>query len=47
LHIEYVNDHGVFDDLPFQTILKGFRDAYPEDLLQRWMDATSLAENGT
>jgi transglutaminase-like putative cysteine protease len=47
LHIEYVNDHGVFDDLPLQTILKGFKNAYPEDLLQRWMDAISLAENGT
>ena len=47
LHIEYVNNHGVFSDLPFQTILNGFRHTYPEDLIQRWMDAVSLAENGT
>jgi transglutaminase-like putative cysteine protease len=37
LHIEYVTDHGVFDDLPFQTILNGFRHAYSEDMIQRWM----------
>jgi transglutaminase-like putative cysteine protease len=47
LHIEYVNDHGVFDDLPLQTILKGFRNAYPEELLQRWMDAVGIAEKST
>jgi transglutaminase-like putative cysteine protease len=48
LHIEYVNDHGVFDDLPLQTILDGFRSAYTEDMIKRWMDSSSLqAEKGT
>ncbi len=47
LHIEYVNDHGVFDDLPLQTILDGFRSAYPEDMIKRWMDSSPHAEGGT
>lgn len=46
LHIEYVNDHGVFDDLPLQTILNGFRSAYPEDMIKRWMDSSLHAKNG-
>ena len=40
LHIEYVNDHGVFADLPLDTILDGFRNAYPEDVIKRWMDSS-------
>jgi transglutaminase-like putative cysteine protease len=47
LHIEYVNDHGVFDDLPFQTILNGFKHAYPEDMIKRWMDLSPHTEKGT
>jgi transglutaminase-like putative cysteine protease len=43
LHIEYVNNHGVFDDLPFQTILNGFRHAYSEDMINRWMELSSHA----
>jgi len=47
LHIEYVNNHGVFDDLPFKTILDGFRHAYPEDMITRWIDLSHHAERGT
>ncbi|MBW0147999.1 transglutaminase-like domain-containing protein [Marinobacter arenosus] len=28
-HMEYVNDHGVFDDVPHEFIVSGIRDAYP------------------
>lgn len=28
-HMEYVNDHGVFDDVPHDFIVSGIRDAYP------------------
>lgn len=27
-HMEYINDHGVFDDVPFDFILEGLRAAY-------------------
>jgi transglutaminase-like putative cysteine protease len=47
LHIEYVNNHGVFDDLPFKTILNGFRHAYPEDMIKRWMDLSPHREKRT
>ena len=46
-HIEYVNDHGVFADLPLDTILDGFRSAYPEDMIKRWMDSSLHAKKGT
>ncbi len=29
-HMEYVNDHGVFTDLPFETIMSAFRETYPQ-----------------
>lgn len=29
VHMEYVNDHGIFDDLPHDFILSGVRNAYP------------------
>lgn len=47
LHIEYVNDHGVFADLPLQTILNGFRRAYPEDMIRAWMDSITHPDKGT
>lgn len=47
LHIEYVNDHGVFADLPLDTILDGFRSTYPEDMIKRWMDSIPHAKKGT
>ncbi|MBW7471644.1 transglutaminase-like domain-containing protein [Marinobacter sp. F4218] len=28
-HMEYVNDHGVFDDVPHNFIVSGIQDAYP------------------
>lgn len=28
-HMEYVNDHGVFDDVPHAFIISGIRNAYP------------------
>ncbi|MBW4934938.1 transglutaminase-like domain-containing protein [Marinobacter sp. F4206] len=28
-HMEYVNDHGVFDDVPHDFIVSGIRNAYP------------------
>lgn len=28
-HMEYVNDHGVFDDVPHEFILSGIKSAYP------------------
>lgn len=46
LHIEYVNDHGVFADLPLDTILDGFRSAYPEEMIKRWMDSSLHAKKG-
>ena len=47
LHIEYVNDHGVFADLPLDTILDGFRSAYPEEMIKRWMGSSLHAKKGT
>jgi len=28
-HMEYVNEHGEFEDVPFDFILEGIRSAYP------------------
>ncbi len=28
-HMEYVRDHGTFDDLPFGEMMRAFREAYP------------------
>jgi transglutaminase-like putative cysteine protease len=29
LHVEYITDHGPFDDLPFERILNAFKTTYP------------------
>ena len=44
LHIEYIKDHGHFADLPFETVLNGFRSAYAEDMINRWMESSLQTE---
>ena len=44
LHIEYINDHGHFADLPFETVVNGFRSAYTEDMIKRWMESSLQPE---
>jgi len=44
LHIEYVKDHGHFADLPFETVVNGFRSAYTEDMIKRWMESSLQTE---
>jgi hypothetical protein len=45
-HMEYVNDHGVFEDAPIDEILIDFRKTYPrfEELLQQ-QGATGTVTN--
>ncbi len=33
-HIEYLNDHGLFDDLPLKQIYESYRKDYGEDVLE-------------
>jgi transglutaminase-like putative cysteine protease len=28
-HMEYIHDHGIFADLPFETVMSAYREAYP------------------
>jgi len=44
LHIEYIKDHGHFADLPFETVIDGFRLAYTEDMIKRWKDSSLQPE---
>ena len=44
LHIEYIKDHGHFADLPFETVVNGFKNAYTEDMIKRWMESSLQAE---
>ena len=44
LHIEYIKDHGYFADLPFESVLNGFRSAYSEDMINRWMESNLQTE---
>lgn len=44
LHIEYVNDHGHFADLPYEKIMDGLRRAYTEDMIKRWKDSSLQPE---
>jgi transglutaminase-like putative cysteine protease len=34
-HMEYLNDHGWFDDFPFERVMSDFRAAYPRLMTQR------------
>ncbi len=44
LHIEYINDHGHFADLPFETVVNGFSRAYTEDMIKRWKESSLQPE---
>ncbi|MBW1737644.1 MAG: hypothetical protein JRJ69_08835, partial [Deltaproteobacteria bacterium] len=44
LHIEYIKDHGHFADLPFETVVNGFKNAYTEDMINRWKESSLQAE---
>ena len=44
LHIEYITNHGHFSDLPFERVINGFKSAYTEDMIKRWMEAGLEAE---
>ena len=44
LHIEYIKNHGHFADLPFETVINGFKSAYKEDMIKRWMESSLQAE---
>jgi transglutaminase-like putative cysteine protease len=35
-HMEYVHDHGSFADLPYDKMVKAFRDAYPQMVAAAW-----------
>jgi transglutaminase-like putative cysteine protease len=44
LHIEYIKNHGHFADLPFETVFKGLKGAYKEDMIKRWMESSLQKE---
>ena len=44
LHIEYITNHGHFADLPFERVINGFKSAYTESMIRRWMEAGLEAE---
>ena len=44
LHIEYIKNHGHFADLPFETVVNGFKHAYTEDMIKRWMESSFQTE---
>lgn len=47
-HMEYIHDHGLFADLPFQTIKNAFQQTYPkfiESASRRQNDAKQRFEN--
>ena len=44
LHIEYIKNHGHFADLPFERVINGFKSAYTEAMIKRWMEASLEAE---
>jgi transglutaminase-like putative cysteine protease len=44
LHIEYINDHGHFADLPFETVVNGFSRAYTEDMIKKWKESSLQPE---
>ena len=46
LHIEYIKDHGNFADLPFETVVNGFRHAYTEDMIRKWKDSSLQTQEG-
>lgn len=41
-HMEYVADHGIWSDLPFDRVVDDFTDFYGEGLWQRCRDAVAL-----
>ncbi|MGO2136099.1 MAG: transglutaminase-like domain-containing protein [Marinobacter sp.] len=45
-HMEYVNDHGMFDDVPHEFILSGIKSAYPH-LFSESGEAPALLSTGS
>jgi len=47
-HMEYLNDRGVFDDLPLEQIRETYRNEYTEDMLKVFLSGdTSLEKEAT
>jgi len=43
-HMEYVVDHGVFADFPFERVIEDFKAYYPESLFYRSEDAVRFED---
>lgn len=43
-HMEYVVDHGVFADFPFERVIRDFKAFYPESLFQQSEDAVRFED---
>jgi len=46
-HMEYVNDHGLFEDVPHAFIVAGIRNAYPHLFTESGGEEPSLSEAGS
>ena len=46
-HMEYVNDHGLFPDLPLERIRTAFQEAYPVMMAEAWTPGASRFEDET
>ena len=46
LHIEYIQDHGHFADLPYEKLMVSYRKTYTEGMLRRWKESCLGAQKG-
>lgn len=43
-HMEYVRNHGIWTDFPFERVIRDFRAYYPEDIFHRIAGGAATAE---